>query len=101
MALQPVETRLWVIQHIPSGQLMPLYPSNKGYSNWEPGCFSRGVPRVFTSKKAAENAVTAWLKGAWLIRCDYKTGDCYTVIEPRNRRPDDMRVVPMTAKETS
>lgn len=94
----------WVIRHIPTQKLMPARMSRsggRGWSHWDPldpdyAGFGN-APRLFDDKRAAENAKTVWLQGAYAWSQPRDPQD-----EPRlkagkrDRKPEDVEVVPVT-----
>ena len=66
---------LWAIRHIPTKQLMPLMPTGRGYTSWDPTdpVSQKRLPRFFRTKQAAKLALVAWLCGEW--KPDYEEND--------------------------
>jgi hypothetical protein len=94
----------WVIRHKPTQRLMPARMSRsggRGWSHWDPtdpdyAGFGR-APRLFDDPRAAANARTLWLKGAheWSNPRDPQE-DATLKVRKRDRKPEDVEVVPVT-----
>lgn len=100
----------YVIRHIPTQKLMPARMSRsggRGWSHWDPldpdNAGFGNAPRLFDDKRAAENARTVWLQGAFVHHHSPPTsfwddpgGTDLLVAEKRDRKPEDVEVVPVT-----
>lgn len=92
------------IRHKPTGQLMPARitrSASRGWTHWNPNrphAEQSRAPRLFDTERAANNAVTQWLKGpvVWKHYGDPIDGDVKLVhqIKPW-RRAEDVEVVPV------
>lgn len=56
----------YAIQHVASGELMPVLKNGRGYTHWNPGSplwysdCSTNTPRLFTTLKHAKGSVARW-----------------------------------------
>lgn len=55
--------KVWAILHVTTGNYLPFHQSKSGFSYDEPSTKTR--PRLFYTKKAATQALAAWLKGQY------------------------------------
>lgn len=98
--------KVYAIKHKPTDEWMPhrVFKSARGWSYWEPGL--KGYephdpnPRIFFTRKAAENSLTMWLQGCWeeqISKGSYFDGPEHEGIAPTNpkqeRRREDMEIV--------
>lgn len=98
---------LYAIFHKPTGKYMParmFENSRAGWTWWEPtgangyGGFDPEVPRLFTKKKSAIQAMGYWLNGNYSIKhscdsdCDYKLRNSSPTI-PRNPKDVEIHVI--------
>ena len=88
---------------------MPLMPTNRGYTAWNPSDPSAWPPRLLGSHKAAHLALRAWLLGEW--EADYESNDSpfgssrtkIGASPPRypdpNRKAEEMEIVSLQLTE--
>lgn len=93
----------WIIRHKPTGSVLP----NRGLtSRWEPVVRHSLPPRLFATKKGAENCASAWVQGIWskvVVREresweyePYVYEDTPTPTPVQGRSKDDLEVVRVT-----
>lgn len=95
--------RRYAIRHKPTGDYMPQLNNQKGYSSTGPMIAGGDLgPRLFISRRRAQMALNAWLRGEWIRvytmhsdMMDYTSEDIDRMkIEPRpNRKKEDMEIV--------
>lgn len=91
----------YVIKHIPTGEVMPVRMGRRtsaGWTHWEPqNLYEPKVPRIFTTERAAKNALSCWLKGRWERKGGYSYEGEYDEdieISPRSsRKPEEMEIL--------
>lgn len=107
---------VYVVMHKATEELMParMGKNGRGWSFWMPGQSVNppidAAPRVFRTKQAAANAVSAWERGMWGFHevrrrvTPWRTGDdvrpevsfSETELRPEphpDRRPGDLEVI--------
>lgn len=85
-------TEFYAIIHRPTGKWLPQ--SDRAKTHVFP-TFNK-VPRLFLKKRHAERALKEWLKGKFVARYDWETGEFEgfdPVPDPR-RKPEEMKVIP-------
>lgn len=101
---------LYAILHKPTGKYMPAVISryrSGGYTWWEPTGINglkakSAVPRLFTTKAYANVALNHWLKGPIEVKTNDWEDMVQRVVRPEiERRPEDMRIVTFSLKETT
>lgn len=56
--------QFFIIRHKPTGRIFEQRRSGeRGYTHDDPGTCGRRPPRLFTTRRGAENALTVWLQG--------------------------------------
>lgn len=97
--IKPLYT-CYAIRQISTGKFLPMnWSSNRGHSFKEP---SFDFPRLFRSKRSAQAALSAWLRGEWKdpeyeydedFHHNYLVG--YSPIPKQGRDKNDMEIVPI------
>lgn len=75
----------YILRHRETGLVMPLFPTNRGYTNWDPeyeagaraaiGPRLGEVPRLFATRAGAVQARSKWAEGVFRAFYDSSTGD--------------------------
>lgn len=106
---------VFAIRHKPTQSWMParmFKTIGRGWSYWTPGDTVEGLdgfdknPRIFFTKRSAQNALGAWLNGRWEAQTgtdgDWETGYFTVDIGPAPMKPpverkrEDMEIVSLT-----
>lgn len=95
----------YILLHRETNLVMPLFPSNRGYTNWDPheeaylratiGPRIGEVPRLFATRTGAVQARSKWAEGVFRAFYDSSTGDGgINVSQPKTPRSvDDLDIV--------
>jgi hypothetical protein len=93
-----VNIQFWAVRHVPSGGYLPepVGRMGRGGSHVEPSTTER--PRLFMSRRAAVNGLSAWLRGKVHHSSGYDSyaGEYYenTSLEPvPSRKRDEMEII--------
>lgn len=87
----------WVIEHVPSGRMMPAPRARRGQTHMTLP-FPKQPPRLFTTEGSAKNCLRWWLGGPAVTEYDNDEGFRYAVGASvgkgvEDRIAADMRVV--------
>ena len=100
-----MQIELYAIKHKPTGYFLPSR-KGRGYSHDEPQPNGGKLgPRLFFSRIAARNALTAWLMGTFarevsLLDFEGNEVESDLIITPQpHRKREEMKVVVFRAKE--
>lgn len=92
----------WIVRHKATNALMP---QNRGHSWWEPVAGTSYIPRLFLSRRAANQSAWAWSRGRWTMKYeDSPSGDWFSKdvefnvsFEPvEGRLRTDLEILPVT-----
>lgn len=101
---------VFAIRHKPTQAWMParMFKGSRGWSYWTPAdtdAYDKN-PRIFFTKRSAQNALTAWMQGEWeqgLVQDgDWETGYYMVDGDPEPKKPkverkrEDMEIVTLT-----
>ena len=87
-----------ILRHKETGVVMPLFPSNRGYTHWMGEAMPSAPPRIFATELAAKRARGMWAKGVATPRfIYYNEGAEHDGIdfEDAGRSKDDLEIVPI------
>lgn len=96
----------YIIRHRATGEFMPELRRTRGYSHWNPSKVNTlehlkdkvlDVPRLFSSRKKAHNAIVQWNampNARWSITTTHLGEQDESVdIKPDDRSKDDLEIV--------
>jgi hypothetical protein len=98
--------KLYAIREIATGWWLPQAKptSVRGASHVDPDPHAK--PRLFWSKKSAQNALSAWCQGIWKVEGNFSSMDALEPSEPElttqkveGRHREDFEIVPMQLGE--